>query len=76
MYLPETLAQDLLRRIAASLASALSSSSLLLSLSSSSFVAVVIYNPIPGHNMFRQLMIENLKPAGIAGGNGGSSGGG
>jgi hypothetical protein len=72
MYLPETLARDLLRRIAASPASALSS----LSSSSSSFVAVGIYDPIPGHDRFGQLMIENLKRAGIAGGGGGGSGGG
>ncbi len=70
MYLPETLAWDLLRCIAASPASALSSSSL----SSPSFVAVGIYDPIPGHDRFGQLMIENLKRAGIAGGGGGGSG--
>jgi hypothetical protein len=70
MYLPETLARDLLRCIAASPASALLS----LSLSSSLFVAVGIYDPIPGHDRFGQLMIKNLKRAGIAGGGGGGSG--
>jgi hypothetical protein len=30
---------------------------------------VVIYNPIPGHDRFGQLMIKNLKQAGIRGGN-------
>ncbi len=72
MYLPETSARDLLRRIAASPASALSSSSS----SSSSFVAVAIYDPIPEHDRFGQLMIENLKRAGITGGDGDGSGGG
>ncbi len=72
MYLLETLARDLLRCIAASLALALSS----LTSSSSSFVAVAIYDPIPGHDRFRQLMIENLKRAGITGGSGGGGGGG
>jgi hypothetical protein len=47
-----------------------------LSSSSSSFVAVGIHDPIPGHDRFGQLMIENLKRAGIAGGGGGGSGGG
>ncbi len=32
---------------------------------------VAIYDPIPGHDRFGQLMIENLKWAGSAGGNGG-----
>jgi O-methyltransferase involved in polyketide biosynthesis len=50
MYLPKMLARDLLRHIAASPASALLSSSLLLS----SFVAVVINDPIPGHDRFGQ----------------------
>jgi len=63
MYMPETSARDLLRRIAAGP----TSSTLTLS-SSSSSVAVVIYDPIPGHDMFGQLMIENLKRTGIAGG--------
>jgi hypothetical protein len=72
MYLPETLAQDLLHRIAASPALALLSSSL----SSSSFVVVAIYNPIPRHNRFGQLMMENLKWAGITGGGGGGGGSG
>jgi hypothetical protein len=72
MYLPETLARDLLRRIAASPESALLPSSS----SSSSFVTVGIYDPIPGHDRFGQLMIKNLKRAGIAGGGGGGSGGG
>jgi hypothetical protein len=72
MYLPETLARDLLRCIAASPALALSLSSSL----SSSFVAVAINNPIPGHDRFGQLMIKNLKRAGIAGGGGGGGGGG
>ncbi len=70
MYLPETSARDLLRCIAASPASALLLSSLL----SSSFMAVAIYDPIPGHDRFGQLMIENLKRAGIAGGSGGGGG--
>ncbi|KAL3816992.1 hypothetical protein ACHAXA_010112 [Cyclostephanos tholiformis] len=57
MYLPETSARDLLSRIAASPTS---------STSTPSFVAVAIYDPIPGHDRFGQLMIENLKRAGIA----------
>ena len=70
MYLPETSARDLLRRIAAIPTSTPSSSSS--SSSSHSFVAVAIYDPIPGHDRFGQLMIENLKRAGIvAGGNDG-----
>ncbi len=32
---------------------------------------MVIYDPIPGHDRFGQLIIENLKRAGIAGGIGG-----
>ena len=44
---------------------------LIIVMSSSSFVAVVIYDPIPGHDRFGQLIIENLKQAGIAGGGGG-----
>ncbi len=72
MYLPETLARDLLRCIAVSPASALLSSSSSLC----SFVAVAIYDPTPRHNRFGQLMIKNLKRAGIVGGgSGGSSGG-
>ncbi len=71
MYLTETLPRDLLRCIAASLVLALSLSSSL----SSSFVVVAIYNPIPGHDRFGQLMIKNLKRAGIAGGGGGGGGG-
>jgi hypothetical protein len=67
MCLPETSARDLLRCIAASPALALS----LLSSMLSSIVAVAIYDPIPGHNRFGQLMIENLKRTGIAGGGGG-----
>ena len=64
MYMPETSARDLLRRIAAGP----TSSTLTSSSSSSSSVAVVIYDPIPGHDMFGQLMIENMKWTGIAGG--------
>jgi len=65
MYLPESSVRDLLRRIAAGpTSSTLTSPS---STSSSSFVAVAIYDPIPGHDRFGQLMIENLKRAGIAG---------
>ena len=45
---------------------------LVIVMSSSLFVAVVIYDPIPGHDRFGQLIIENLKQAGIAGGRGGS----
>jgi hypothetical protein len=68
MYMPETSARDLLRRIAAGPTSSTSTST--------SFVAVAIYDPIPGHDRFGQLMIENLKRAGIAGGGGGGGGGG
>ena len=60
MYMPETSARDLLHRIAAGPTSSRSTST--------SFVAVAIYDPIPGHDRFGQLMIENLKRAGIAGG--------
>jgi hypothetical protein len=56
MYLPEPSVSDLLSRIAASPTS---------STSRSSFVAVAIYDPIPGHDRFGQLMIENLKRAGV-----------
>ncbi|KAL3778718.1 hypothetical protein ACHAW5_006115 [Stephanodiscus triporus] len=66
MYMPETSARDLLRRIAAGPTSSTSTSS--------SFVAVAIYDPIPGHDRFGQLMIENLKRAGVAGGDGGGGG--
>jgi hypothetical protein len=66
MYLPGTLAWDLLRHIA----SGPTSSSSMSTKSSSSFVVVAIYDPIPGHDRLGQLMIENLKRAGIAGGNG------
>ncbi len=34
---------------------------------------MVIYDPIPGHDRFGQLIIENLKWAGIAGGIGGGN---
>ncbi len=77
MYLPETSARDLLRRIAAIPASRESSPSSSSSSQSSSrsFVAVAIYDPIPGHDRFGQLMIENLKRAGIVA-DGGRGGGG
>jgi len=44
-----------------------------LSSSSSLVVEVVIYDPIPGHDRLGQLIIENLKWAGIAGGVGGGN---
>lgn len=66
MYLPKTSVVDLLSRIAASPTS---------STLQSSFVAVAIYDPIPGHDRFGQLMIENMKRAGILGGGGGGRGG-
>ena len=79
MYMPETSARDLLRRIAAiptnSPPPSLSFSSSSFSSSHSSFVAVAIYDPIPGHDRFGQLMIENLKRAGIVAGVGGGGGG-
>jgi hypothetical protein len=71
MYLPELSARDLLRHITAG--PTLSTSTSPSSSSSSSFVAVLaIYDPIPGHDRFGQLMIKNLKWAGIAGGDGGT----
>lgn len=70
MYLPEKASFDLLHYLAESVESMddIDSSSALAPLSSSPFVAVALYDPIPSDDRFGRLMIDNLHRAGIGGG--------
>jgi hypothetical protein len=66
MYLPEGSIRELLRCIAESPCDSIGrSSTTSASTSSSSFVAIAVYDPIPSHDRFGRTMIDNLHKAGI-----------
>ena len=65
MYLPDVASRELFHYIAQSPTSHSSSTHCDSTLQGGSFVAVVIYDPIPSNDRFGQLMIDNLQKVGI-----------